>query len=479
LPEPLIQLDTSQEKLERLIWEIAWTAHQETAGREEVADIPRLEVVEIAEKHLGNLAKAEAFLEYTEQRAHLLLGRGGVAGRVYAFPHRTFQEYLAACWLTTFRRFPQEAARLAEEPALWREVLLLAAGTLVFNQNNREKALDGVAGVLPDRKPNPGDEAGWSRVWLAGEMMAVVGRETAEADEVGRELLPRLREQLAALLSGGRLPPRQRAEAGDALGQLGDPRPGVCDREPEVIYLSAGTFLMGLRNHEIYLPTFAIARYPVTNAQFRTFVEDGGYTAKWRHCWTKEGWQFWDSERWSEPRYWQDAFWSLDNKPVVGVSWYEAAAYANWLSQVMGRDFRLPTEAQWERAARHTDGRIYPWGDEWQDGLVNSEESGLNRTTAVGSFPGGAAVCGAHDLSGNVWEWCSTRYRDENGQEYPTPYRPDDGREDLSGDVSIWRVLRGGAFNTFQWDMRAAVRSGSDPFSGYNYIGFRVVEHLS
>ena len=162
----------------------------------------------------------------------------------------------------------------------------------------------------------------------------------------------------------------------------------------------------------------------------------------------------------------------------MGVSWYEAVAYTNWLSQTSGRSFGLPSEAQWERAARHTDGRDWPWGDEWLDGLVNSREAGIGRTTAVGAFPGGAAVCGAQDMSGNVWEWCQSRYDDENGRDYPMPYRPDDGREELSGGPPITRVLRGGAFYVNQRNVRAAIRDDSHP-DGRDYnIGFRVVEHL-
>ncbi|MCP4368788.1 MAG: hypothetical protein GY797_11850, partial [Deltaproteobacteria bacterium] len=105
----------------------------------------------------------------------LLVGRGGQKERVYTFPHRTFQEYLAACHLAAMRRFPRKAAALAAQSDSWRETLNLAVGTLLFNQNNREKAIDGVEGVLPRRTPDLADEGGWRQVWLAGEMMLTVG----------------------------------------------------------------------------------------------------------------------------------------------------------------------------------------------------------------------------------------------------------------------------------------------------------------
>jgi formylglycine-generating enzyme required for sulfatase activity len=477
LPDVLAHLSTTKENLERLLWQIAWEAHSKADDREDAADIPEMAVLHIARQHLGNFSRAEQFLAYTERRAHLLLGRGGAQDRVYTFPHRTFQEYLAACHLAASRRFPQEAARLATQSPTWREVLNLAAGTLVFNQNNREKALDGVEKVLPAQTPALEDEAGWSRVWLAAEMLAVVGREAAEQDEVGRELLPRLRQQLVALLANGRLTPRQRAEAGDALGLLGDPRPGICTLEPDMIPIPAGPFLMGDEAlYEVHVDAFAIARYPITNAQFRYFVADGGYTDKWRNCWTEEGWHYRQQYGWTEPGSWDDERFSQANQPVVDVSWYEAVAYCNWLSRKTGKPYRLPTEAEWERAARHTDGRQYPWGNTWLEGAANSEEAGIGRPSAVGAFPAGAAACGALDMSGNVWEWCSTRYDDENNKPYLIPYRADDGREEMHGSRSrSFRVVRGGAFWNELDALRCVYRYWHYPHYWYYRIGFRLV----
>ncbi|MCP4361960.1 MAG: formylglycine-generating enzyme family protein, partial [Chloroflexi bacterium] len=150
-------------------------------------------------------------------------------------------------------------------------------------------------------------------------------------------------------------------------------------------------------------------------------------------------------------------------------SWYEALAYCNWLSAKTGKPYRLPTEAEWERVARHTDGRKYPWGDEWQDGIVNSEEAEVGRTTAVGSFPHSAADCGAQDMSGNVWEWCQTQYVSQE------PYRGNDGRENLSGGQNIRRVVRGGSWLNTQGATRAAYRGHDHPTERYNGYGFRVV----
>ncbi len=464
MPDFLAQLGVNQQQLERLLWEIAWRAHSRAAERQESADIAETEVMGIAKNHLGSYQKAEQFIEYTERRAHLLVGHGGQQQRVYRFPHRTFQEYLAACYVASQRDFSRGAPKLAQRGDTWREVLNLAAGTLVFNQNNVEKALDGIREVLPERVPAAADTAGWYRVWLAAEMMVVVGADVALRDDVGRKTLPRLQKMLAALLAAGALTPPQRAEAGDALGLLGDPRPGVCTLEPDMIPIPAGTFLMGDKKYTVQVDAFAIAHYPVTNAQYRFFVEAGGYENP--DFWTKEGWQQRGKEKWTQPRYWDDSFTAIDNKPVVGVSWYEAVAYCNWLSAKTRRSYRLPTEAEWERAARHTDGRTYPWGNKWQGGIINSREAGVGRSTAVGSFPHSTAVCGAQDMSGNVWEWCQSRYADE-------PYRADDGRENL--DSQARRVVRGGSWHFNQNLVRAASRAHFHPGARDYLLGFRLV----
>jgi formylglycine-generating enzyme required for sulfatase activity len=481
MPDALRQLGTTVEDLQRLLWEIAWEAHSKAEDRSQSADIPRWDVIEIAEAHLSSLGKAEQFLEYTEQRAHLLVGRGGRRESVYSFPHRTFQEYLAACHLAALRRFERRAAELAAQSDDWREVLNLAVGTLAFNQNNREKAFDAVEAMLPDQAPTDGEASEWRQVWLAGEMCATIGRQAAERDEVGREVLPALRELLVALLENEELTPPQRAEAGDALGRLGDPRPGVCTLEPELIEIPAGDFLYDeekeLRSIE---KPYAVARYPVTVAQFAIFIEDGGYEeARYWGGKKSAGWRWrlkdHDVELRGEgpvmqPEFWQQPRWHGENRPVVGVSWYEAQAYCAWLTEKSEREYRLPSEEEWERAARHTDGRNYAWGNEWEDGIINSAEAEIDRTTAVGAFPRGAAECGADDMGGNVWEWTDPFY--------------DSDQDDSDQDSYVvrggsWDYKRGEAWFFSRDNARVAHRSWYYPFDSYFNIGFRLVAPVS
>ena len=461
IPSALRDLGTTQEDLERLLWAIAWQAHSEAEDRQRSADIPRWDVIQIAETHLGSLARAEQFLDYTEQRAHLLVGRGGRREQVYSFPHRTFQEYLAACHLASQRRFERRARELAIESDDWREVLNLAVGTLAFNQNNREKAFDAVEEMMPRSAPEAVDMTGWRCVWLAGEMCATIGRQAAEKDEVGKELLPELRDLLVALLAHEALTPQQRAEAGDALGKLGDPRPGVCTLEPDMLPVEPGEFIYQNGTQSIKRP-FAIARYPVTVAQFGMFMAGGGYEEPryWGGL-QSDGWQ-WRLAKHPEnrgqglvtrPRYWQQPRWHGENRPVGGVSWYEAQAYCAWLTEKSGREYRLPAEEEWERAASHTDGRVWAWGSEWEDGIINSIETQIGRTTVVGAFPRGAAECGAQDMGGNVWEWTVSFYERARGS----------------------YVVRGGALNNTRENVRVVVRSGDGPHYSYDSIGFRVV----
>ena len=137
---------------------------------------------------------------------------------------------------------------------------------------------------------------------------------------------------------------------------------------------------------------------------------------------------------------------------------------------------RLPTEAEWEHAARHTDGRIYPWGDEFDAGRCNMAETGIGGTSPVGIFPAGDAVCGASDISGNVWEWTSSLWgTDWQKPEFGYPYDPRDGRENQNTPDTVLRTLRGGSFGDDSLDVRCACRHWLDPDGRRGSLGFRVV----
>lgn len=213
----------------------------------------------------------------------------------------------------------------------------------------------------------------------------------------------------------------------------------------------------------VTLPRYFIARYPVTVAQFGEFTKDRSLS-------------------------------KLSNHPVVGVSWHDALKYCDWLTErlrekapeplatlIRQEDWRvtLPSEAEWEKAARGEKGWIYPWGNEFDSNKANTEETGINGTSAVGCFPAGASPYGLMDMSGNVWEWTRSLWRkDWQKPEFTYPYDPQDRRrERLDAPDDIPRVLRGGAYWGDQGDARCAARGGGDPASAGDGVGFRVVVH--
>ena len=155
----------------------------------------------------------------------------------------------------------------------------------------------------------------------------------------------------------------------------------------------------------------------------------------------------------------------LLNQPVVYVSWNDAVAYCRWLSEQRGEEVRLPSEAEWEKAACGTDGRIFPWGDEFDAKRCNAYETGIGSTSPVGLFANNAGPYGALDMAGNVWEWTLSEFRSY-------PYA-DDGRNDPGGDGR--RVVRGGGFSNIRDDVRCAIRNYYEPDDRVNYLGFRVL----
>ena len=203
------------------------------------------------------------------------------------------------------------------------------------------------------------------------------------------------------------------------------------------------------------LPTFHLARYPITNAQFQSFIDAGGYR--------EDAWWTGLAERIDAPG---QPDWDEPNAPRETVSWYEAVAFCRWLGNRLGYPISLPTEQQWERAARGTQGFEYPWGNGYQSGYANcnetAERSGpyeVARTTAVGIYPQAGSPEGVLDLAGNVWEWCL------NEDSAPQ-------NTEVSGTQA--RVLRGGSWLFSPWNCRAAHRFDSGPGIRYWYGGFRV-----
>lgn len=206
---------------------------------------------------------------------------------------------------------------------------------------------------------------------------------------------------------------------------------------------------------------YRIAKYPVTNAQFTKFIEAGGY--RQQRWWTEAGWKHREKDKWAEPRYWQDAKWNGAEQPVVGVSWYEAIAFCLWLSDMTGEKIMLPTENQWQYAAQGDDGRVYPWGSEWDCEKCNNsvEPCKSETTTLVRQYEGkGDSPFGVVDMAGNVWEWCLTDYQ------YKT---------NNTNSFAARRVLRGGSWgNVGTNDFRCDFRDWNVPHGKFINVSFRL-----
>jgi formylglycine-generating enzyme required for sulfatase activity len=299
--------------------------------------------------------------------------------------------------------------------------------------------------------------------------------------------------------------------------------------------------------HVVEVGGFQIGRFPVTNSEWACFVVAGGYDEErwwdteasraWRRgelanegarsnsrTWRKRfladanrleqmveegrfsseeaverwrGWMeldevgfeaameaHWSPKRETEPQYWLDARFNRPTQPVVGVCWYEARAYCAWLAAQSGLNVRLPTEVEWEAAARGLGARAYAYGDAFDVLAANTQETHAKQTTPVGVFPNGRTPEGVDDLSGNVYEWTSSlfgaRETDDVETEYPYPYDPADGREDANAGPTVCRVVRGGGWLDPPLSPRAAFRRFSSlPDSRYNDNGCRVVVSAS
>lgn len=241
----------------------------------------------------------------------------------------------------------------------------------------------------------------------------------------------------------------------------------------EMIEIPAGEFEMGndsidaLDNerslHRAYLDTYWIDRYPVTCKEYRVFIEAGGYQ---NDCWWSDaGWQWLQENPVAQPLYWSAAP-TWDNHPVCGVSWYEAEAYARFVGK------RLPTEAEWEKAASWdaAAGRCYtyPWGDAEPQTQRCNHDNVSGQTTAVNAYPAGQSAYGCYDMLGNVWEWTSSWFDGYEGF-VPYPYR---GYSQTYFDGQH-RVLKGASWATRPWAMRSSFRNWYYPSVRQILAGFR------
>jgi formylglycine-generating enzyme required for sulfatase activity len=217
----------------------------------------------------------------------------------------------------------------------------------------------------------------------------------------------------------------------------------------DMIKVPRGQFLYGKNKRQATIDNdYLMGLYPVTNENFEAFILADGYETP--GYWSQEGWTWKIEKRIHSPAYWNDSDWNTPNHPVVGVSFYEAESYARWAGK------RLPTEQEWEKAARGTDGRTYPWGEMFEKNKCNSHESCTGRTTPVDKYPSGVSPYGCYDMVGNVWEWCASWY----------------------GEEKTYRVRRGGSWVLRELNLRIWNRNWEVPSLQSRSIGFRLAHDI-
>jgi formylglycine-generating enzyme required for sulfatase activity/calcineurin-like phosphoesterase family protein/energy-coupling factor transporter ATP-binding protein EcfA2 len=477
------------DKLKSALERVAFEAHCSQQLSEGPADIDESHLRRVFKDCVGGSWDiAGEILNYIRERAGLLLDKGS---GIYSFAHRSYQEYLAGSFLARQPDFPEQTAkRVQDNYGQWREVALWAVGIMARLKGLIYAAMPVVESLCPEgANGKDAAESDWRTNLLAGQALMEIGLEDIGSHGRYDTVVARVRGRLIDLMTLFDKEPGRRLEAGNVLAGIGDPR-----FSPECWYLPdedalgfvsipAGEFIMGsdpaadsdARNEEqkqstIGLPDYHVAKYPVTVDQYKAFLADS------RHE-TDSGWH---------------RFNKIGNHPVVTVSWYDAMRYCQWLTDVLraskrtprpvaelferkGWVVRLPGEAEWEKAARGVDGRIYPWTGGIDADRANYRITQIGGTSPVGMFPRGESPYGLLDMSGNTWEWTHSLWgEDREKPDYPYPYRPDDGRENESADRSVARVLRGGAFFDLQWDVRCACRDWFDPLSGDGGLGFRV-----
>lgn len=399
---------------------------------------------EIADAWLAHVAK-------DKQTATLLSGLAsdalcGTLDEPDLMPVTRVRQLLAARHLAD--QTPKSAvAAFRVNPPLWAPVLRSLArrlsGTAIL------------AELVGDLLEGEGDAS------LRGALLA------SELSTDGAFHLP-LAERLLKIVETGALTPGEREQAGRALSALGDPR----DLEA-LASVPAGSFTFGSDTHPNSAPphaltvaTFRIGVYPVTNRRYGQFVRV-----------TNRPWQ--SPDGFSPER---------QSAPATDLTWRDANAFCAWLTDVWRREgrlteteiVRLPTEPEWERAARgdqpdRGQAIIYPWGHEWQDDASNSEESGFNTTCTVGLFPKGRSPYGCYDMAGQVWEWCTTLWGEDMATpSFRYPYK-NDGREDSNAGPAVRRVLRGGCFSSGQMKACCTYRGSLEPDGFWRGNGFRIV----
>ncbi len=513
-------LGLSRDEIKSTLYEVAFRSHKEaTTGLlgDQESGLTAISEEILVGSLWGRLDRdpdrISTFLKFCEG-ANGLLALGKRTGRarreqnplrVYTFPHRSFQEYLAARHLCTdLAHLGSTTRQLLDQSDQWREVILFASEYLCFEAKAFEILKNVLEALAPDTA-NPKTEADWRAIWVAADLLVLMQRAGWKAPPKN-SVVERIILGSVSLIKASALDPLKRASVGRTLSMLGDPREGTgtfpsngpstldrgrIKRVPQLRWskIQAGELSWGApatetfrepqgvgtpfsteissegRDSPLAIESFRIAAFPTTYAQYRPFVEEGGYDRS--EYWTKKGWEIRQKNGITSPGEWPTTPKDLENHPVAHLSWFEAVAYCRWLTERLHQErlietseqIRLPTEAEWEWAARGPEHYRWPWGDDWSEDSCNSDESHLKSISAVGLFPKGVNwTQNVWDLAGNVCEWCSTKWS-RSAAHLPAPGQWQE--QYLEGTTG--RTLRGGYVGP---KMTASVVRGSFRFAG-------------
>jgi cellulose biosynthesis protein BcsQ len=385
--------------------------------------------------------RLEKTFDEIEQKCGLLKFEDGQ----YLFWHLTFQEFLTAVCLVDNHTDYTAAIRDYWGDEHYKEVIQLYIGYLSIE--NKKWANEIIRQAVTREEGAPGT---WM---LASKSLLDIQRDRREPD-----LVETVRKRLLAVI-GSSNEPKVFVDAGETLGWLSDPRDlrEFVPIEGGIYKLSTGKFT---------IKAFELGKHPLTNAWFGEFIDAGGYHK--REYWTPEGLKWLADSNAQYPRFWHERKWTCPNAPVVGVSWYEAAAFTRWLTLTLndGYTYRLPDETEWEAAASGFEGREYPWGKGWDRKRCNNGELGLQRTSPVGVFTKGETSEGVTDMAGNIWEWTVTDYESRRAL--------DDVTFEAEWSKVLQRpVVRGGSWGYHGDYCRCASRSRIPPIIRNNSTGFR------
>jgi formylglycine-generating enzyme required for sulfatase activity len=519
-----------QRKLRLILERLAYEAHQLQGQQGPEADLSRRDILALLEEplYLKHIALAAEFLDYVDQRAGLLVGRGGDEAdqrqQTYSFPHRTFQEYLAGCYMVSGRDTERKYWQAVSTSDYWSLAAQLGAEELLYNGKSTPVFLDLAYNLctvdFPDTVPT------WrANVW-SGYMATLLNRAEIQRDEKpggGVAYLNRLLPRLERAMGDSPLRAVERAEAGRILGQLGDTRPEILDIDHmQFCYIPGGPFFMSIDEGQLdEKPLYELnirygywlARYPVSQAQYGAFVADDGCgqseywpeeirTSEWKERYDKKGPP---DECRNQPTRFGLPF-DLDNHPVVGVGCAEAIAFGRWLTARWRRlgwlsqdwQISLPSEEEWEKAARGGllvpevpyirpafqldvekkdapltrnmgSKRYYVWGHTDNEDVFNTEyanvlESGIQSTSALGCFPHGRSPYGCEEMSGNIWELTRSEY-----EQYTDRKRYDEAPLVKTPMKSV--AVRGGS----DWSGHSCTCSSRGASYSANTHGFRVI----